>query len=168
MEGMFSSDPLIEDKIIGQKSQIGICSFSEVHDLNLMWAHYADQFKGICIAYDLSRLLEALKADVEFIRICYVEKEPCLPHSKQPKKELEPLAKKALSYKNYAWLYEREWRMFAKPGRVPYGDTLCVKCVYLGPRMDEYDQKLISTELKQSRIKSNPMKIDGYSIRPRK
>ena len=57
MEGLFSSSHLLRESedyrairnaIRENKAQIGMCSFSEVHDHELMWAHYADQFRGIC------------------------------------------------------------------------------------------------------------------------
>jgi hypothetical protein len=41
-----------------------------------------------------------------------------------------------LSYKNYRWLYEREWRMFEPPGKARYGDKACVSRIYLGSRID--------------------------------
>ena len=33
-----------------------VCSFSEVHDSILMWSHYSDHHRGLCIEYDLSPL----------------------------------------------------------------------------------------------------------------
>jgi len=60
MEGLFTSSQLLKKSeryreirraITDKKAQIGMCSFSEVYDHELMWAHYANQFKGICIAY---------------------------------------------------------------------------------------------------------------------
>src|SRR5689334_15026167 len=53
MEGSFSSSKLVRKSeryrqvkaaIIDNKAQIGICSFTEVYDHELMWAHYADRF----------------------------------------------------------------------------------------------------------------------------
>lgn len=92
------------------KSYIGMCSFSEVHDHELMWAHYADQFRGICISYSLSKLLKGLPREVTFVRMFYNETEPTIHRTTDDPGQL---AKMVLSYKNYRWLYEREWRMFA-------------------------------------------------------
>src|ERR1700758_4410459 len=80
MEGSFRSSTLlrsndkyrsIRSAIMDEKSQIGMCSFSEVHDHELMWAHYADRFAGICIAYSLSKLLRHLPDGVAFVRMYY-------------------------------------------------------------------------------------------------
>jgi Protein of unknown function (DUF2971) len=125
MEGLFASSRRlrntdgyrdVREAIVENKARIGICSFSEVYDHELMWAHYAEEFKGICIGYSFSRLLSHLEDNVEFVRMYYDEKVPTVRHNSEP-----PLliAKKILSCKNYRWLYEREWRMFAPLGRVP-------------------------------------------------
>src|ERR1700751_5625042 len=87
MEGRFSSSRLlrkspdhqaIREAIIGNKARIGICSFSEVHDNELMWAHYADHFKGICIAYSMRLLLAGHGEDVKFVRMFYNEVAPTI------------------------------------------------------------------------------------------
>lgn len=44
----------------------------------LMWAHYANQFTGICVAYSLSRLLKSLLVDINFVRMYYDEMVPSL------------------------------------------------------------------------------------------
>ncbi len=58
MEGLFSSSRRFREKenyrsirrsIVDNKSRIGMCSFSEVRNHELMWAHYADQFSGVCV-----------------------------------------------------------------------------------------------------------------------
>ncbi len=107
MEGLFSSSQHlrkssryheIRSAISNTKAEIGICSFTEVYDHELMWAHYADQFKGICVAYNFSRLLKNLGTDVSFVRMYYNEKVPKINYTK---KTPSHLAKMILSYKNY-------------------------------------------------------------------
>src|ERR1019366_7626025 len=82
MEGLFTSSRLLKESadyrairaaIRDNKARIGVCSFSEVYDHELMWAHYADQFQGICVAYSLTLLLKALGDDVSFVRMYYDE-----------------------------------------------------------------------------------------------
>lgn len=67
MEGVFSTGKNIDPgkkKIIEQmkwqKESTGICCFSETPTNELMWAHYADEFRGICLAYDFSDLRGSL------------------------------------------------------------------------------------------------------------
>ncbi len=67
MEGVYSASERLrrssvyrnfEIDILSDKRRLGICSFSEVHNHELMWAHYASRFKGIRIEYDLIQLLK--------------------------------------------------------------------------------------------------------------
>lgn len=170
MEGSFSSSKHlrqsgkyreIKNAITDTKADIGMCSFSEVYDHELMWAHYADQFKGICIGYSLRKLLENLGEGIDFVRMFYSERVPRVNYSN---KEPTVLAKMVLSYKNYRWLYEREWRMFAQRGRAKYSDLSCVTHVYLGSRIDPLQRSRILAVLNPLGIKTSEMSIEKYSI----
>src|ERR1700733_11607860 len=109
MEGTFTSSRLlkkseeyraIRNAVIDNKARIGMCSFSEAHDNELMWAHYADHFKGICVAYRFALLRKSLGDDVRFVRMYYNETEPMI---RSAATEPERLAKMVLSYKYYRW-----------------------------------------------------------------
>lgn len=170
MEGLFSSSKLLRESddyrtirasIRDNKSQIGMCSFSEVHDHELMWAHYADQFRGICIAYHFSKLRDGLAGDITFARMFYNETVPTIRLTDE---EPDEIAKMVLSYKNHRWLYEREWRMFASLGKARYRPTSCVTRVYLGSRIEDDDRIRIKNRLKRLKIRTSDMSIDRYSI----
>ena len=170
MEGLFTSSRLlrksakyrdIRNAIRGNKAQIGVCSFSEVCDHELMWAHYANKFTGICVAYSLSHLLKELGDDVSFVRMYYDETVPMVHRTS---KDPHQLAKMVLSYKNYRWLYEREWRMFASLGEIYYRKIDCVTKVYLGARISDNDKEKIEKALAPLDITVKPMNIDKYII----
>jgi hypothetical protein len=170
MEGLYSSSQnlresddyrAVRQSIRDNKSDIGMCSFSEVRNHELMWAHYADQFKGICISYSLSKLLKALPDEITLVRMFYNETEPTIYPSHRDHSQV---AKMIFSYKNYRWLYEREWRMFAPLGKAYYQDAECVTRVYLGSRIKGSHRNQITRRLKQLKIKTSQMKIDKYSI----
>ena len=59
MEGFYFKDlninNRVSDFIYNQKQEIRICSFTDKLENNLMWAHYADSFKGIAIGFELTR-----------------------------------------------------------------------------------------------------------------
>jgi len=154
--------PQVREAILDEKSQIGMCSFSEVHDHELMWAHYANHFKGICIAYSLSRLLKNLDDQITFARMHYNETVPTLH---RVNKESEYFARMVLSYKNHRWLHEREWRMFATPGRAIYHDASCVTHVYLGHRIEPGGRERVTSALQTLDIKTSNMVIHKYSIK---
>lgn len=170
MEGTFrSSSSLRQDdryrniksEIIDEKSQTGICSFTEVQNHELMWAHYADQFAGICVAYNFSMLLRYLPEHVSFVRMYYSEKVPVVRHS-----HLQPdqPAKMILSYKNYRWLYEREWRMFGQIGSVSYRKINCVTHVYLGSKIAPEHKDRITRAMLALRIKVSDMRVSKYAL----
>lgn len=170
MEGLFKSSRLLKkhanyrsliSALIDNKSRTGVCSFSEVYDHELMWAHYANQFRGICIGYRVSQLLEKLGRGVSLVRLYYNEQVPrLLPTKADP----SLLARRVLSYKNYRWSYEREWRMFAEQGPASYGRTSCVSHVYLGSQISPDHRERIVKVLKRLNIKISMMVIDEYSI----
>ena len=85
MEGMYSASERlrksrayrqIQTDVLSNKRSLGICSFSEVHNNELMWAHYASRFKGICVEYDLIELLKCLPRELDFVRMLYSEESP--------------------------------------------------------------------------------------------
>jgi hypothetical protein len=171
MEGVFSSSEILRNSanyrtvrnaIRNKKSQIGICSFSETHDHELMWAHYANQFSGVCIAYSLSRLLTNLQTNVSLVRMYYDEHGPTVYRTNKTPIEL---AKMVLSYKSYRWLYEREWRMFAEQGKVAYGSTNCVTHVYFGSRINTKKRARFENALDALNISSSSMSISKYLIK---
>jgi Protein of unknown function (DUF2971) len=170
MEGLFASSQRVRQSenyrdvraaIVDQKAAVGICSFSEVNDNELMWAHYASQFKGICVGYNLSRLLNNLNEDAEFVRVYYNEDVPQVRHTSTPPRLL---AKKILSCKYYRWLYEREWRLFSELGKLPYQDKSCATHVYLGSRMTETNRNKVVAALQGLPIHVSDMSVEKYSI----
>jgi hypothetical protein len=170
MEGLFASSKLLKkspnyrtvrEAIKDNKQEIGICSFSETFDHELMWAHYADQFTGICVAYSLRRLLEHLPANVSFTRMYYDETVPTVHRTSR---EPSQLAKMILSYKNYRWAYEREWRMFGFQGKVHYGEKGCVTRVYFGSRIHAKNRAKVISALAPFGIKTSKMTVGEYFI----
>jgi hypothetical protein len=167
MEGMFRSHPRLRlsdnyrtaiESIFENKTNTGICSFSEVNDNAPMWAHYANGFTGICVAYSFSKLLDAVAQDATFVRVFYNQAVPTVSQSGPEE------AKMILSYKNYGWRYEREWRMFGPLEKVSYAQTECVTQVYLGSRMTDKNRDPIITRLHTLNIETQDMTIDKYSI----
>jgi Protein of unknown function (DUF2971) len=173
MEGAFLTDKWkeifdtryldLKEYIFDRKSTLGICSFSEVNDHELMWAHYADQFRGICFEYSVERLLNVLDDDVDLVRLFYNEKAYRLGLSAGSDRAI---AKKVLSHKNHRWLYEREWRVLSPTiGKVSLNKDNCISRVYIGNRIKpEYKEKILAA-LSGKRIAYKILEIDGYSIR---
>lgn len=104
-----------------------ICCFSEINNNILMWSHYADNHKGICVAYSTEDLLKAARKHRKRITtiltpVYYsdeVEVLSCFSN--------ENISKSAYSFQKKAscWSYEKEWRLmisklFSKEKRTPF------------------------------------------------
>jgi hypothetical protein len=92
----------------------------------------------------------------------YTERMPVVGISRQ---EPDNLAKRVLSYKNYRWGYEREWRMFGPLGKIYYKTQASIRHVYLGPRATEAERTKVETRLRAVGISVRSMSLEGYSMK---
>lgn len=175
MEGIFgvsvwlTEQPTFEPlarEILDQRDEVGICCFSDTGTNELMWAHYAENFSGICVAYSTRQLRDGIGDDVHFVRVAYDELPPRLGRDDQ--KCPQRAARRILSHKKSCWLYEREWRLLTSPKTMQVPGPLkitvepSVKAVFLGPRMkDEVRTKLVE-ELTKMNIDIHTVKVSGY------
>lgn len=83
--------------------KIGVCCFSEVKDSILMWSHYANEHKGICIGFDTTKSLFRFAWQVN-----YQEE---FPITKRPSESVDVLLDKTMLTKADCWSYEKEWRI---------------------------------------------------------
>lgn len=149
-------------KIDEVKSKLGIASFSETYDHEPMWAHYADQFSGMCIAYSMSQLLKGLSDEHELVRMAYHEIPPTLLADR---KSIVDKAKLTLATKSVRWMTEREWRLIIpEPGEANYGRKKCVVRVYLGTRVTRAAERDVREAMQTLKIPVLKMKIDKYKI----
>jgi hypothetical protein len=141
MEGMHRVSALFSKKIGSSKKlaeirvarlDLGIVSLSEAYNHEPIWAHYTDQFQGICIAYDFKRLLDELDEDVRLVRMNYGDSPPILRWGKGT---VDQDARLTVSTKTSRWSYEREWRVISPTkGEIKYQTHSCVSRVFLGSR----------------------------------
>ncbi|MGE7206350.1 DUF2971 domain-containing protein [Sphingomonas sp. NPDC019816] len=141
---------------------MGIASMSEVHDHEPMWAHYADQFSGMCVQYSLNRLIKGLDLEIAITRMMYSEIEPVLllDGSKSVDR-----ARLCLSSKTVRWASEREWRIFMKEqGEASYGAEKAVTRIYLGSRVTQADEALVRATGREIGVPVSKMEIDKYAM----
>jgi hypothetical protein len=150
----------VRERIIGGKDLLRICSFSAVHNDHVMWAHYADQFRGICVSYSFSRLLNNLGDDISFTRMFYRETAPTIRATNEPSRE----AKRVLSYKYERWAHENEWRMFSEVDKTSYSKVDCVSRVYIGSRVDKNKKERLIDKLKSLNVAISEMRLRKYSM----
>lgn len=161
---------LLEDKIIEIRDQIYlpfirnflskltvVCFSASGWDNQLMWAHYANSYSGICVEYDF----EKMDKFIGFIYpVNYTSERPTLSlkdlgfqkfeKDEDGKIKTEETDMGAIfSYmlaKNKCWDYEEEWRII-NTGEDPYSpifvDTPFIKSITLGLKIDEMCKQLI-------------------------
>ena len=95
--------------------KVGVLCVSTVNDDILMWSHYADCHKGICIEFDGANEFMAGAQEVQYAP----ERKAINPYRDDKATSLE----KALLTKSDHWKYEKEWRLIQYekgPGTVTF------------------------------------------------
>ena len=93
-------------------AEVGVCSLSEIGDDVLMWAHYADAHRGICLQFKVE------SGDDYFdqaLPVGYARDRPVIT---LPCRDMDAIIASAFLTKADFWSYEREWRLI-RPGRPP-------------------------------------------------
>lgn len=169
MEGFFESTAALRAnkiyreairQIKDNKSRFGLACFSETHTNVLMWAHYADNFEGMCIEYSSRELLVGLPREASLVRIAYVDDLPeiSLNEARNP----GDAAVYILSQKQSNWSYEREWRVLAELGEVSVGLEQPVTAIYFGNRTPNSHRQRVLSRIQGTGVKAYMMEVDGY------
>ena len=91
------------------RSKIHICCLSDTCDSVLMWSHYANEHKGMCLVFN------SHKAGLIRNNVVPVQYYGCYPSNLVDARRIDTLAslvKQLLAAKSSDWSYEREWRAF--------------------------------------------------------
>lgn len=110
---MFSKKEVIKENtfiksIRGKVQDTGVCCFSAIPDNLLMWSHYANSHKGVCLGYRTEVLVSTfnihwVKYGTKFPRINYI-------------KDKDGVIPTIMTHKSIDWKYEKEIRMIGPPG----------------------------------------------------
>lgn len=104
MEGFYYNNNLLEnirvEKIKIEKLRNKICSFSGECDSKLMWAHYADSFRGVAIGFETSENVIPVKYDGLYLADNSLNN--------------EILTVNIFHYKLREWKYENEYRVITR------------------------------------------------------
>jgi hypothetical protein len=94
----------LEDRIRIQRHERGVTCFAESNTDLLMWAHYADGHKGLCLEFDTQAEL--------FRKAIQVVYRPDFPQLGAVEiYDSGPLVQAMIGTKSECWSYEREWRV---------------------------------------------------------
>jgi hypothetical protein len=98
------------NKIDEDNQRIGVLCLSETNKDILMWAHYGDDHKGICIEFE--RTEENTLGDITRARpIIYSKEYPRFSALDLLSTDAGGLINKLLYTKSCQWSYEQEWRL---------------------------------------------------------
>jgi hypothetical protein len=114
----------------------GIYSLSARHLDLLMWPHYADNHRGVCVRFDMQALLDA--EHVPF-PVSYADQRPECDTVLEPTTEW---LNKALLTKGRPWRYEEEWRLVRNRGarKIVRLRAPTVNGVLLGANISSFDR----------------------------
>jgi hypothetical protein len=90
------------------REKYNVACFGECHDSLLMWAHYADSHKGLCL--QLKYFPEKRPEGCAFEKVHYSTRYPRIDGAKT---DDISTVKNLFFTKSVEWLYEKEWRLVA-------------------------------------------------------
>lgn len=135
--------------------------FSENWNNLLMWAHYADGGRGMCVEYNLTwlpnddpvfrHLYPVHYTDQRYTSVDFSEDEEKIKGQSSGSTQQKHWSERMLAYhlvKSTEWAYEQEWRLVVPSCEVHYPENVlkienqlmpfaCVSAVYLGCKMSQ-------------------------------
>lgn len=105
----------VEEELLRRYDK-GIVSFAERSTCPLMWSHYGDQHKGLCIGYSIPPDVTAMVHKVEYDggRLVHASSVAAMTEGDEcARREVDAAV---LLRKAPNWRYEREWRLFGPRG----------------------------------------------------
>ena len=147
---------------------IKICSLSPTYDNFLMWSHYSNEHKGICIEYDASNF-KKLNPNIERLilkKVGYIP-EISFGYYKHifESRDLDLNNSRFISLfylKHKNWKYENEYRFIADTKKEYI--YLPIKAIYFGMNASDDDIKLIKSLVKDDTVKFYKMKSDKNNL----
>jgi hypothetical protein len=121
-----------------RRSQIGVCCFSQNTASELMWSHYANAGKGVCLGFSFS---DNPGIEKKIVPIKYSN------NAIHVHNEIDRF--KALFQKRLSWGYEKEWRILADVGHIHFEKSNLVSITF-GPRISKTNMENISQACKKN------------------
>jgi hypothetical protein len=144
--------------------KLGVVCFSKANNSILMWTHYSDQHKGICLEFALKNGQSIVNAG--FHKIEYTKKYPAINFEKVWCKDGESLAE-ILWTKSEEWDYEREFRLIIRSGGklIDYPPQLQLSGIIFGFRTSKKNKKLIKDIFKGKDINFQQIQLVDEEFR---
>lgn len=162
----------IKDLLDAEMSSTGVFSLAQRWECHLMWSHYADEHRGLCIEYDLTDNNCSNLKPVSYKRPRSIKVSELLKWKLGKSAEAEQSIQGTYFFtKSPQWRYEREWRDIhrssgANPAPFP------ISGVYFGLRCDTAVQTCIVKLLANSNPAISFYELytleDGFRLRRRR
>jgi len=118
----------------------GMACFSRLRDSILMWSHYGDRHRGICLGFDVH-------GDMPY-EVTYTDDVAALQRGGYSK--TEEFFRRSIATKYRGWSYEQEWRVFEHRSAysdgsfsfMPFDENLNLKEVIAGDRCNTSRQEI--------------------------
>lgn len=121
---------------------IGVLCLTETNVDVTMWAHYADNHKGLCLGFLIS-------GDVRPEKVTYVASAPIVNFSELFDDKSDDNEYKWIFSKHHGWRNEKEWRVVIPQGNQLWPIPGRIRTVTFGLRMDESRREVIRQILEQ-------------------
>lgn len=138
-------------KIKNEKNNYKICCLSTTYKSYILWAHYANSFKGVAFELELIQ-------DQNFSKVSYKKDYPLINLLDNQNLQPKEIAKKILAVKHKDWNYEKEVRIFSK--KEWYFINNSIKKVIVGPRIEEPLLEVLKIICKQKNLPLFKFEID--------
>lgn len=151
-----ASIALLSEQLKQKLTNLGICCFCRAKKNQIMWSHYANSHKGICIGFNKNFLLSDIP-NVNVEDVIYQSEHPL--HSITEHVEhgtgdlldtvITPLLKTKYSY----WKYERETRFILQHTGLKDISNKSIQSVTFGLRTSNEDKERVYQELRKPQWK---------------
>ncbi|CAH1546704.1 conserved hypothetical protein [Vibrio jasicida] len=169
---------LARSPIMRQKNLLAlkVLCLTQKCDSPLMWGHYADSHKGICIEYTIdepnkARPVEYKTKDEINTHLSYFPSDYCevMRLERDDSSNFHSKAEDGFFIKHIDWHYENEYRIIVKDSPNKQPNPGIVSAVYVGARMEFEDKHILKTILDNS-VDLHQMVIDrgAYDLSHRK
>ena len=120
----------------------GILSLSRDASNLLLWAHYADDHKGVCIEFERNEY-NLLGNDGATKQVIYTKSYPSFSKVDFTKNEVFNVVQKILWTKSVDWSYEEEWRVIVSKGGIVNDIPGKIKSITFGLRCSSMSMDII-------------------------
>lgn len=144
-----------------------VSCFTEDKNSMLMWSHYADYHRGICIEYSREDIFKKCYPERYLLKVIYTDENVKFDLSEDSYLQLRQIC----STKATCWSYEKEWRIIDYSDKKVDGFNIAFikpTGIYMGSKINDSDKEFIKNFCNENKINLYQMKLkkDSFNIYP--